>query len=396
VANAWTIMPDWTNGVTESLLWLTDVLTSQSGAEQRRQLRVTPRRQIEMNFICERNERTLFDLAMMIGGSVDWLVPLFFDGGWTTDDFSAGAPAIGIDTTYTEFLAGTQVLIYGDAFNYEVHTIQSLSDSTITFAEVTSKDWPKGTRVYPLREAMLTDQPTPQKLTSRVSQGTIRFQMTANNGFAPATEYPDTYGGYPVLLDAGNEANAIDIGWERQILDLDGSTGVVWRTDTQSFANFKQSMSRLYVGKKDHATMRSLLYVLRGQLMPIWIPTFADDLFIAAPTSGNTIDVEMCGYSTYGRQVTGRTTILIQCYDGTRFYSEITGANILNATTERLNLSVASFGRTLTADTVKRISFMALARQSTDNIDILHHTDNTGASEITLTFRSTPEIRNVV
>jgi hypothetical protein len=377
-------------------MWLTDVLTSQSGAEQRRQLRVTPRRQIEMNFICERTERTLFDLAMMIGGASDWLVPLFFDGGYTTAAYNAGAPAIGIDTTYTEFLAGTQVLIYGNAFSYEVHTIQSLSDSSISFAEVTSKNWPKGTRVYPLREGMLTDQPTPQKMSSRVSQGTIRFQMTGNNGFAPAWEYPDTYSGYPVLVDGGNEASAIDIGWERQILDLDGSTGVVWRTDTQGFANFKQSMSRLYVGKQEHAKMRSLLYALRGQLQPIWIPTFADDLFIVAPCSGNMLDVQMCGYSMFGRLVTGRTAIVIECYDGTRFFSNITGANVLNATTERLNLSVASFGRTLTADTVKRISFMALARQAADNTDILHHTDSDGASEITLTFRSTPEIRNVV
>jgi hypothetical protein len=98
----------------------------------------------------------------------------------------------------------------------------------------------------------------------------------------------------------------------------------------------------------------------------------------------------------FGRLVTGRTAIVIECYDGTRFFSNITGANVLNATTERLNLSVASFGRTLTADTVKRISFMALARQAADNTDILHHTDSDGASEITLTFRSTPEIRNVV
>lgn len=396
MANAWTIMPDWTNGVTESLIWLTDVLTSQSGAEQRRQLRVTPRRQIEMDFICTTTERTLFDLAMMSAGASQWLVPLFFDGGYTTAPYNAGAPAIGIDTTFTEFLAGTQVLIYGDAFNYEVHTIQSLSDSTITFAEVTSKNWPKGTRVYPLRLGMLTDQPTPQKLTSRVSQGTIRFQMTGNNGFAPAWEYPDTYSGYPVLVDGGNEASAIDIGWERQILDLDGDTGVVWRTDTAGFANFKQSMSRLFVGKQEHAKMRSLLYSLRGQLIPVWIPTFADDLFLAAPTAGNTMDVQMCGYSTFGRLTTGRTEIMIECYDGTRFFSSITGSNVLNATTERLNLSVNTFGRTLTPDTVKRISFMSIGRQASDSIDILHHTDNTGASEVVLTFRSTPEIRHVV
>jgi hypothetical protein len=377
-------------------MWLTDVLQGQSGAEQRRQLRVTPRRQIEMNFICERNERTLFDLAMQSGGSADWLVPLFFDGGVTTAAFTAGAPAIGIDTTYTEFLAGTQVLIYGDAFNYEVHTILSLSDSTMTFLEVTSKDWPGGTRVYPLREAMLTDQPEPSKLSSRVSQGTVRFQMTANNGFAPSFGAVDTYLGNPVLLDAGNEANAIDIGWERQNLDLDGQTGVVWRTDTAGFPSFKQSMSRLVVGKQERAAVRSLLYALCGQRIPVWIPTFAEDLFLKAASLGHSLDVEMCGYSTFGVNVIGRKDIQIELWDGTRYYTAITGSNILNSTTERLNIAVQGFGRTITPDLVKRISFMNLARQATDNIDILHHTDNHGAAEVKLSFRSTPEIRNVV
>lgn len=142
--------------------------------------------------------------------------------------------------------------------------------------------------------------------------------------------------------------------------------------------------------------MRSLLYALRGQLSPVWIPTFADDLFITNATTGNTMDVQMCGYSTFGRGVLGRTELQIECYDGTRLYSSITGSNVLNDTTERLNLSVAAFGRTLTPDTVRRISFMRIGRQAADNIDILHHTDNTGASEVKLTFRSAPEIRHVV
>jgi hypothetical protein len=349
-----------------------------------------------MNFICERNERTLFDLAMQTGGSADWLVPLFFDGSVTTGSYTAGAPAIGIDTRYTEFLAGTQVLIYGDAFNYEVHTIQSMSDSTLTFLEVTSKNWPEGTRVYPLRVGRLTDQPSPSKLSSRVSQGTLRFQMTGNNGFAASFGTVDTYSGNPVLLDAGNEASAIDIGWERQILDLDGETGVVWRTDTAGFPSFKQSMSRLVVGKQERAAVRSLLYAMCGQRIPVWIPTFAEDLFMAGSTLGRTLDVEMCGYSTYGVNVIGRKDIQIELYDGTRYYTAITGSNILNATTERLNIAVQAFGRTLTPDLVKRISFMNLARQATDSIDILHHTDSNGAAEVKLTFRSTPEIRNVV
>lgn len=394
--NPWTIMPDWSNGVTETLIWLTDVLQGQSAAEQRRQLRVTPRRQIEFDFICQGPERTLLDLAISQGGAAQWLVPLFFDISYTTAQYNAGSTTIGIDTTYTEFLAGTQVLIYGDAFNYEVKTIQSLSNSTMTFSAVTSKSWPKGTAVYPLRAGMLTDQPTPSKLTSRVMQGTMRFQMTGNNGFAPAFEYGDAYNGFPVLPLGGNERDGIDVGWERMILDLDGDTGIVTRTDTSGFAFTLQKLSRMVVGKAAHSTIRSLLYALRGQLIPVWLPTFAEDLTLVSSTLGGYINVRMCGYTQYGTGVVGRRDVMMEMFDGTRYYFALSGSQVIDANTEQINISMASFGKTITPDAVKRISFMSLSRQSTDSIDILHHTDNMGVAEVVLSFRGAPETRNVV
>lgn len=46
----WTISPDWSDGITETLEWLTGLLASPIGAEQRFGLRLTPRRSFEMTF----------------------------------------------------------------------------------------------------------------------------------------------------------------------------------------------------------------------------------------------------------------------------------------------------------------------------------------------------------
>lgn len=48
---AWAWPPNWADGVEERLEWLTDVLTSRSGMEQRRALRVAPRRSFEASFV---------------------------------------------------------------------------------------------------------------------------------------------------------------------------------------------------------------------------------------------------------------------------------------------------------------------------------------------------------
>ncbi len=61
---AWPFAPDWSDGVQESLEWLTELLTSTSGVEQRRSLRLSPRRSFEAEFYAEGRERVLLDLSL--------------------------------------------------------------------------------------------------------------------------------------------------------------------------------------------------------------------------------------------------------------------------------------------------------------------------------------------
>ena len=53
----WQVEPDWTNGITETLEWKTDILQSYSGAEQRIARRLSPRRTFEFTILINGNER---------------------------------------------------------------------------------------------------------------------------------------------------------------------------------------------------------------------------------------------------------------------------------------------------------------------------------------------------
>ena len=68
----WTFRPNWSGGVTERLEWLTDVLPSRVGAEQRRGLRLSPRRSLEFQLLLHGEERTFFDLMLQALGSSDF------------------------------------------------------------------------------------------------------------------------------------------------------------------------------------------------------------------------------------------------------------------------------------------------------------------------------------
>src|SRR3546814_9546243 len=75
----WSIRPNWREGVLERLEWLTDVLSSTIGVEQRRALRVSPRRYIEITVNPTGNERSFLDLVLHKMGSDKWLFPLWWD-----------------------------------------------------------------------------------------------------------------------------------------------------------------------------------------------------------------------------------------------------------------------------------------------------------------------------
>lgn len=393
--NLWSIQPDWANGVTENLAWLTDVLQGQSGAEQRRQMRLSPRRTLEYDFWCAGPARTLFDLMVTAGGSDEWLLPLWFDGDRLSGSFNAGSPAVGIDTTNTEFFAGSQVVLYADEFTYEVKTIQSVSAVSLQFSEVTSMNWPKGTRVMPVRPARLTDQPSISKLTSQVAQGTVRLQMTQNNDFTPSIT-GDLYGLYVVVGPGPNERDSIDVTWTRLLLSLDDTVSIVQQVDTANIGFYKQKHPVMLRGKAEHNAFRGMLYALAGRMTPVWLPTFAEDFKLLSATNGSTLTVRNTGYSQFRTALTGKKDIQILCTDGTRLYTSITGAQLVDSNTERLQITVAQFGRTLTPANVRRISLMTLSRSDIDAVDITHQTDSTGVSESVLAFISSPEIRNVV
>lgn len=395
MSNLWTIPPDWTNGVTENLEWLTNIMQSQAGAEQRQARRLSPRRTVEYDFLCEGRYRTLFDLMTVNGGSAEWLLPLWWDGAGMTAAFNAGSPAIAIPTTNTEFANATQVLIYKNAFVWELMTIAAMSATTLSFLEVTSRSWPKGSRVYPVRPATLTDQPSISKLTSKVAQGTIRFRTTENNPLTAAIGSTWSFNSHPVLLDNPNERDGVTLSYERLISDFDGQSGPIVRTDTANIGFMHQNHPTMMVGKAEHMAFRQRLYALQGMLNVVYLSTFGDDLELAAPTRGGTLTVKACGYSLYGT-TTGRKDIVIELRNGQKFFATISHGNAVNDDLETLTINVADFGVQLVPALVLRISFIYLARLDSDGIDIVHQTDNDGVAESVLSFRSTPEIRNVV
>lgn len=389
----WTISPNWKNGVTERLEWLTDVLASNYGTEQRRALRLSPRRSFEMTFNPTNAARSYFDLWLHRLGSEEFMVPLWHDRGKLSAAIAAGATVIPVDTTYREFSVGDlAVLIGDDPFTFDKVEITGVAAGSLTVTPGgVTKAWGKNLTVYPLRRSRISQESLFSALTNRVGEATLQFELNQNNSIADEGAWTTLYSGVPILTDKPNRRENIDLTYNRNSLVLDNDVGLRTLLDDAGRAFTTQTYLMLTRGRAAHWAFRQMLYRLRGQASPVWLPTFNEDMVLARPrlAADAVLDVKKIGYAYTGGTVDGRKHILI----GGSIGREITGVGgALAASEERLLLGSA-LGTALPAGA--SASFMDIVRQSQDAVEITHHTDTDGTSECNLAFKAFRDERTV-
>jgi hypothetical protein len=389
----WTITPNWAQGITETLSWLTDVLASTNGTEQRRALRLSPRRMFEMSFALIDQERSLFDLWLHRLGSQEFMVPLFHDAGRLSDSIAVGATAIPFDTTYREFGVGDLAVIVGpDAFTFDKVSIEAIAADGITVtAGGVTRDWLAGTRIHALRRSRISDESLLSALTSRAGQATLQFQLNQANDIADEGEWVDTYGDYPLIATPPNRRDSLDLTFNRNSLLLDNDHGLRTLNDDAGRAFTLQIDNRMMKGREEHWAFRQMLYRLRGQQAAVWLPTFNRDLEVARDclAASSNLDIKQIGYAYTGGAISGRQHIRLGSV-----MCKVTGTGApVGLGEEHLNLA-APLGEDVPAGTFGM--FMDTCRLATDDIEILHHTDTDGAAECNLSFRSFVDARAIV
>jgi hypothetical protein len=390
----WSVQPDWANSVTERLEWLTGILRSPTGAEQRIAQRVSPRRTFETQLVIVGPERTLYDLGLKSQGASDWYVPIWTDVVRLQDRLTGDTFAV--DTAGHEYVAGALLLLYGDPFNYEIAVIASVQDDSLTLAAAPVNIWPFGTRVLPLFRASFSTEPNASRFADRAFTASIAFTSQEAQDFTPSDAGLDTYDGFAVLTDAPDEAAEMTYKFDRLVTELDSKVGLRLVVDTAGFGFGGQQYAWFVQGYEALAALRGLLYYLQGRLTPIWLPTYFADLDLANPIalSDTTLTIATCGYTLFGcSRLIGRQNIRIELFDGTSVYCKITGSAQAGAQ-EVLSLS-QPVGQDIALNTIRRVSFLALSRLDTDSLELTHYAAG-GVVSATAVFREAPDLRQLV
>lgn len=377
---AWTIVPDWKDGVRERLAWSTDVMSSDERDEQRRAIRLSPRRSFDVRMYVEDRERALFEMMMRGWGGRIWAMPVWPDIQILRTPVTLGATSISCATEGRDFRAGGLAMLRSEsAFVSEVVQVETVESDSLTLLRPTQMAWPAGSRLYPVRTARFEAQPRTRRLSDRATDVRATFILVEPSDW-PEAELP-TYRGLPVLDTRPDEAEDLTGTYERAMRMLDNISGIPFVLDAADAAFAVQAHAWKLSGIAERSAFRSLLYALRGRQVAVWLPTHADDLHLIETLASESVSatIENIGYARFGLGQVGSQDIRIELRNGDVYYRRITNAVAIDGETEQITIDTA-LGTTVAPEDVARICFMMLARSQSDVTEIHHVTDVEGVA----------------
>ena len=392
--NAWTLPPNWTEPLIETLAWLTDVQIAVAGTVTRTPLREAPHRSWEFAVLADRVERRWVEHALFDWTARVWALPVFVDTTRLGAPLVAGAVEVPVDATGLDFAVGSLAMLWRDVATYELVEVAQVANGRIALRAPTRRAWPVGTRLMPCRTARLTDAPELRRHTDRLMSTQLRFEATEPCDW-PAALPATRYRGFPVLQHRGDETTDPVASFARRFELLDGEVGRTHADDLSGFAWTMQSHAWRLFGRTERAAHRSLLYGLQGRAEALWLPTGMDDLEVLE-TIGETaltLTVVACGVTRSLRQQAGRRHVRIELVDGAVFHRAIEASNELTLANgdlaERLRLD-AALGRTITPERVRLVCWMALVTLAGDTVELRHHADSDGLLDCAVSFAGVP------
>lgn len=397
------LLPNWQNGILERLTWQTNVLGSETDAEQRRSVRRNARRTFEVSFGPRpqwHKERNRLDTFFAGIGPAQFMMPLWHESVKMIDGLDMEASGVTFpdgELGLREFRTGDLVFVCDtDPDDYDILQVGEMETNRFSWAFPPPRSWPKGTRIYPMRVATTTTQvPKMSNITDEVSTATVLFDQ-----YEPYT-VPASWGasvsGSPLFHFRPHRAQTIDVDYNRLNYTLDNFSGVPATIDHGRFTTTQVSFQIRLFDRSRAYSFRQFLQAARGQSKHFYMPTFMNDVQIIGdvPPDTEQLMIEPQGYAKYMlRPQPLRLQLAFIFKDATpTVYRLITGVEEIYRTDSNPPIVIAEL---LTLDSplpaielkqLKRVSFIVETRFAQDSFEIYHRTNQQRAIETSLVFR---------
>lgn len=358
------LFPLWPRpGVTETLEWLTYVMVSEDGTEERTEKRTAPRQAFSYRYFVPLDQQTRIKNMIYGARDLQWYVPIW-PQVQNIGAVAAAATSLTCETRWSEFRAGGYALLWQSNDLYQLVEVDSVANDTTLNLDTATVEFTDAW-LMPVRLGYLIGDPSRQ-FNGRTSIVDMAFSIDdlaeltvgAPTQFLSTDVYTD-----PGLLDGGETTEKIGM----RVDVFDEGLG---RVDYLFPWDYKrpQRVHRMMAENAEEAwAIRQFLHRRRGRSVAFYQPSFELDFRIV--TTGNVTTSIIVRDDNFNGYSPERRHIAIETATGWQLRTVTTVSDLLDGT---LQLIWSGSLGGISARTIKRICFMGLRRLDTDRVEINH------------------------
>lgn len=379
----WPFKPNRSTPITETLDWLTDIVTAYRGDEQRISLRSKPRRGFE--YFSRISGLDSQKLANILWGwqTQPFALPMWGDRCELTSSAPATSTSLQVATGGLGFTDGGFAVIFVDSSNFELVQIDVVAPTEVSLLSATAKSWSAGVSVYPIQVAFLPAGVPSRQPTSVTTEITASFAcdpiQTDSN--LPIVAPSVSYAGYEVVLKKANWAQPIDTTNDFDFAEVDYQTGGIARFDKYDTPKITKRFQWVLKDRLAHLEFRALIARLAGRFKSVWMPTWLGDfsLYSSELSSASSIKVKTNEFQQMVGLDPSLKTIMI-VVNGAPIFKTINSVT-LDTSFTTLGLTT-SIGVALNQSNVSMISLIHLCRLAADRVTINHITSEVATVDL--------------
>lgn len=381
------VMPeriDWSTQPEMSIQYLTEVIESFDGTEQRIALRDTPRMSLSCMYSMTDAQQYQFDnkLATSFGSM---LVPLWPLQCRLARSISVGDARITL-AEVSAHLASSETVLISEHDRHEVLSIELVDGLTVTLTSLAKNDFSESAIVVPLRIAYPTDESNSTSLLRGFDQHTITYDLdeTQIQKPAPVDDF-ERLNSRPVFPFRPDRSKDVTTQYNRLRETLDPLIGARSIYDRARGSVKVLGQSFTFFSEAERQRFEDFAELMNGAQGEFYIegPGQAFELRedIVVPTYK--FKIKSSGYSNFANSHSLATNIAIKLYNGITIYKTILSATINPDGTETITIKEST--NNLKISDIETIVPLYLARFDSDEFRYIFDTNE--VSTITKNIR---------
>jgi hypothetical protein len=376
--------PDWSRKVTERLSFLTDVMESRDGTEQRLSMRARPRWSMEYTVLEGGTRVNLLDSLVAGWGSRAFLVPVWWMKSALTAPATAGETEIRCPTAGRGFAAGAQAVLWRDPLTCEAVPVASVAPDSVTLARPVGRDYPEA-YLIPARMCRLDASTSQGALASSLVEAKVRFEAEDPDGTAPA-QAGDVLEGKDVFPFRHDWTAAKQRTTAWQYFTWDSGQGLPLREPRRRApADVMEVRDALLPTREEAEGLKAWAVRQMGRGRSFWALVEEDQLVPSrgVELGGLSLHVRNGAYGLLASASESRNRLFLRAADGRRHVFRVGSHQELSGGEHVLHVD-PPWPWSVPLDRISRIGFVVLARFDHDDFELERRQDVYARASLTL------------